>query len=73
MSGDLIQCGMTHLQIIADCMCRSDGIDPRDGTLVFDERGKRVSAREWYDECAKIMVEALAAQGFQIVHDGRAA
>lgn len=54
------------IKIIADCMCRSDGLEPDDCMLVYDERGQRVLAREWYETCAGILIETLGRNGYRI-------
>ena len=54
------------VRIISDCMCRSDGLDVQRGMLVYDDDGKPVPAREWYDTCARILGEVLAKNGYRI-------
>lgn len=54
------------IRIISDCMCRSDGLEPKDGMLVFGDGGERLPAREWYDACAAILLDTLKRRGYSV-------
>lgn len=54
-------------RLISDAICRSDGLEPTRGMLVYDDGGKSVPAREWYDACAVTLVEKLERHGYRIV------